>query len=45
MLDDMSTTTEGATPMNTTTVPLRELAEEQLCPGAAALEEINTLHR
>jgi 2-oxoglutarate ferredoxin oxidoreductase subunit beta len=31
--------------MNTTEIPLRELAEDRLCPGAAALEEINNLHR
>ncbi len=31
--------------MNTTQVPLRNLAEPQLCPGSAALEAINQLHR
>lgn len=31
--------------MNTTQVPLRSLAERQLCPGSAALEAINQLHR
>ena len=31
--------------MNTTAVPLRNLTETMLCPGAVRLEEINTLHR
>jgi 2-oxoglutarate ferredoxin oxidoreductase subunit beta len=31
--------------MNTTHTPLRTLSEKQLCPGAAALEKINALHR
>ena len=31
--------------MNTTAVPLRDLSEKELCPGAGSLEEINTLHR
>ena len=31
--------------MNTTDTPLRNLAEKELCPGAAALEDINNLHR
>jgi 2-oxoglutarate ferredoxin oxidoreductase subunit beta len=31
--------------MNTTAVPLRNLSEKTLCPGASRLEEINTLHR
>jgi 2-oxoglutarate ferredoxin oxidoreductase subunit beta len=31
--------------MNTTDTPLRELAEDKLCPGAEALESINDLHR
>ncbi len=31
--------------MDTTDTPLRELAEDKLCPGADALESINDLHR
>jgi 2-oxoglutarate ferredoxin oxidoreductase subunit beta len=31
--------------MNTTGVPLRDLDADVLCPGAAALEEVNNLHR
>lgn len=31
--------------MNTTKTPLRNLTEKELCPGAAALENINNLHR
>jgi len=31
--------------MNTTDIPLRDLSEKSLCPGASRLAEINTLHR
>jgi len=31
--------------LNTTERPLNSLAETDLCPGTAALEEINTAHR
>ena len=33
------------TTMNTTDTPLRNLGEKELCPGTAALEDINNLHR
>ncbi len=31
--------------MNTAPTPLRDLSEKELCPGSAALEKINDLHR